>query len=148
MIFGLVLILFIVIFLAFFVGNNLSNVCTLWLFKTFDNMPVAMLVFISFAVGIVFSLVCVFIGYLRKKSVPTEELTPEQKIVELQKIKEREEQRKIKLIEKQKKDEEKQAQKAIKLNEKKAKLELKKVEEQKNEAKGKETSSNNDSNGK
>lgn len=127
MIFSLIVILGIVIFLAFFVGNNLSNVCTLWFFKTFENMPVAMLVFISFAVGIVFSILCFFIGYLKRKSVPTEDLTPEQKITELQRIKAKEDERKARLLEKQKRDQERQAQKSIKETERQAKLDAKKL---------------------
>ncbi len=53
MVIKLIFILLIVIFLALFVGYNLSNVCTLWFFKTFENLPVSVLVFTAFAAGII-----------------------------------------------------------------------------------------------
>lgn len=58
----LVVILLIVIFLAFFLGNNLSNVCSFWFFHTYTNVPVLVLIFASFAAGIVFSLLIIALG--------------------------------------------------------------------------------------
>lgn len=48
--------------MAFFIGKNLSNVCTLWLFKTYTQLPVAVLVLIAFGAGIVFSLLLLMIS--------------------------------------------------------------------------------------
>lgn len=56
MVFALILILLIVVFIALFVGFNLSNVCTLWFFKSFENLPVSVLVFTAFAAGIIVSI--------------------------------------------------------------------------------------------
>lgn len=67
MVFTLILFLAVIIFLAFFIGKNLSNVCTFWLFKTFTNLPVAVLVLIAFGAGIVCSLLLVFIMKFRNK---------------------------------------------------------------------------------
>lgn len=66
MVVTLIFILVLVIFLAFFVGHNLSNLCTFWFFKTYTELPVTILVFISFGAGIVLSLLCVFFAKLRK----------------------------------------------------------------------------------
>lgn len=68
MIFLLILIIAVFIFLAFFVGMNITNVCTLWLFKTFTDMSITVIVFISFAAGIIFSLLCILIGKVMKAS--------------------------------------------------------------------------------
>jgi len=65
MIFLLVLFLLVVVFLAFFIGMNLTNLCTLWLFKTYTEVPVAILVLISFGAGIVFSLLLLLISKFR-----------------------------------------------------------------------------------
>lgn len=64
MIFALILILLVIIFLAFFVGKNLSNLCTFWFFKTYSDLPVTVIVFIAFAAGIIFSLLCYLVGKL------------------------------------------------------------------------------------
>lgn len=67
MVFALILFLAVIIFLAFFIGKNLSNVCTFWLFKTFTDLPVVILVFVSFAAGIVFSILIQVIVKIRKR---------------------------------------------------------------------------------
>ncbi len=71
----LIFILAIVVFLAFFVGLNLENVCSIWFFKQYTDIPVSVLVFIAFAAGIIFSILIYFISQLRKPSSqnPTEE---------------------------------------------------------------------------
>lgn len=66
MVFMLILILLIVIFLALFVGFNLSNVCTLWLFKTFENLPVSILVFVAFGAGIVVSILFFIVAKIKR----------------------------------------------------------------------------------
>lgn len=62
MVFALILILLIFIFLAFFVGKNLSNICTFWFFKTYTDLSVTVIVFIAFAAGIIFSLLCYLVA--------------------------------------------------------------------------------------
>ena len=68
MIAALIIILLILIFLAFFIGKNLTNVCTLWLFKTYTDKSVVVVIFIAFAAGIIFSLLCYLIAKLVKTS--------------------------------------------------------------------------------
>lgn len=68
MIAALIVILLIILFLAFFVGKNLTNVCTLWLFKTYTDLSVTVIVFIAFAAGIVFSLLCYLVAKLIRAS--------------------------------------------------------------------------------
>ena len=71
MIFLLILFLAFVVFLAFFIGHNITNVCAFWLFKNFESLSVLYLVFISFACGIVFSLIVIIIcRYFKGKSKP------------------------------------------------------------------------------
>ena len=62
MIAALIIILLIIIFLAFFIGKNLTNVCTLWLFRTYTDKSVVVVIFIAFAAGIIFSLLCYLIA--------------------------------------------------------------------------------------
>ena len=62
MIAALIIILLIILFLAFFIGKNLSNVCTLWLFRTYTDKSVVVVIFIAFAAGIIFSLLCYLIA--------------------------------------------------------------------------------------
>ena len=62
MIAALIIILLIILFLAFFIGKNLSNVCTLWLFKTYTDKSIVVVIFIAFAAGIIFSLLCYLIA--------------------------------------------------------------------------------------
>lgn len=66
MVAALILFLIIIIFLAFFVGKNLLNVCTIWFFKSYVDINVAMLVFIAFGAGIVFSLLMLFASKIKK----------------------------------------------------------------------------------
>lgn len=66
MIATLIIFLLLIIFFAFFIGKNLSNVCTFWLFKTYTDLPVAVLVLIAFGAGIVFSILCVMIAKFKK----------------------------------------------------------------------------------
>ena len=62
MIAALLIILLILIFLAFFIGKNLTNVCTLWLFKTYTDKSIVVVIFVAFAAGIIFSLLCYLIA--------------------------------------------------------------------------------------
>ena len=51
--------------MAFFVGLNLSNVCTFWFFKTFTDLPVAVLALIAFSAGIIFALLFIFVAKMK-----------------------------------------------------------------------------------
>lgn len=62
----LIIVLAITVFMAFFIGKNLDFTCSLWLFKTFENRPVTMVVLSSFAAGIVFTILCILIFKLVK----------------------------------------------------------------------------------
>lgn len=62
MIAALIIILLIILFLAFFIGKNLTNVCTLWLFKTYTDKSIVVVIFVAFAAGIIFSLLCYLIA--------------------------------------------------------------------------------------
>lgn len=68
MIFGLIFILAIVVILAFFVGKNLDNTTAIWFFKSFENKNVVVIVFVAFAAGIIFSLICYMIGKVLKEN--------------------------------------------------------------------------------
>ena len=68
MIAALIIILLIILFLAFFIGKNLTNVCTLWLFKTYTDKSVVVVIFIAFAAGIIFSILCYLIAKFIKLS--------------------------------------------------------------------------------
>lgn len=66
MVLTLIVFLAIVIFMAVFIGKNLQNVCSLWLFKSFENVPSAVLVLFAFAAGIVFCILLIIIFKLKK----------------------------------------------------------------------------------
>ncbi len=72
MVAALILILLVCVFLAFFVGKNITNLCTFWLFKTYTDLSVTVIVFIAFAAGIVFSLLCYLAAKLMKSSRKSE----------------------------------------------------------------------------
>ena len=65
MVVSLILILLIVIFMAFFIGMNLSNVCTFWFFKTYTDLPVAVLALIAFGAGIIFALLFILVAKMK-----------------------------------------------------------------------------------
>jgi len=72
MIFGLICILALVVILAFFIGKNLDNTTAIWFFKNFENKNVIIIVFIAFAAGIIFSLICFMIGKIIKEGQAVE----------------------------------------------------------------------------
>lgn len=111
MIVSLILILLLVVFMAFFIGMNLSNVCTFWFFKTYTDLPVAVLALIAFGAGIIFALL--FILVAKMKAPPSDA-----------------EERAKKKLEKKAKAEEKLRQ----AKEKQAEKEAKKVKDRKPEA--------------
>lgn len=97
MVFALIVFLLIVVFLAFFIGFNLDNVCTIWLFKLFENVPVSVLVFLSFAAGIVCSLIFILIGKFRntfKSEVTGSDEAVEAKAEQIKRKKEKAEEKK------------------------------------------------------
>ena len=65
MIVSLILILLLVVFMAFFIGFNLSNVCTFWFFKTYTDLPVAVLTLIAFGAGIIFALLFILVAKMK-----------------------------------------------------------------------------------
>ena len=73
MVVTLVLILLIVIFMAFFIGLNLSNVCTFWFFKTYTDLPVAVLALIAFGAGIIFALLFILVAKMKAPPSDAEE---------------------------------------------------------------------------
>ena len=73
MIVTLILILLLVIFMAFFIGMNLTNVCTFWFFKTFTNLPVAVLALIAFGAGIIFTLLFILVAKMKAPASDAEE---------------------------------------------------------------------------
>ncbi len=66
MIFALIIFILLIAFLCCFFGFNLTNMANLWLFTTFENVPVAVVVLISFGAGMVFAVLCIFLGKLKK----------------------------------------------------------------------------------
>ena len=80
MIVTLILILLLVVFMAFFIGFNLSNVCTFWFFKTYTGLPVAVLALIAFGAGIIFALL--FILVAKMKAPPSDAEVRAQKKLE------------------------------------------------------------------
>ena len=73
MVVTLILILLIVIFMAFFIGMNLSNVCTFWFFKTFTELPVSVLALIAFGAGIIFALLFILVAKMKAPPSDAEE---------------------------------------------------------------------------
>ena len=65
MIISLILILLLVVFMAFFIGLNLSNVCTFWFFKTYTGLPVSVLALIAFGAGIIFALLFILVAKMK-----------------------------------------------------------------------------------
>lgn len=65
MIISLILLILVVVFLAFFIGLNISNSCTFWFFKTYTDVPVVTLAFIAFAAGVIIALLVILIAKLR-----------------------------------------------------------------------------------
>ncbi len=72
MIVTLILILLLVVFMAFFIGLNLSNVCTFWFFKTYTNLPVSVLALIAFGAGIIFALLFILVAKMKAPATDSE----------------------------------------------------------------------------
>lgn len=55
--FKLILFIIIVVLVTVFIGFNLENACSVWLFfRTFDNVPVFITIFAAFALGVLVML--------------------------------------------------------------------------------------------
>ncbi len=113
MVLALILILLIFIFLAFFVGKNLSNICTFWFFKTYTDLSVTVIVFIAFAAGIIFSLLCYLVAKLIRSSHESE-------VADARKLGLKDQKKQAKLDKKVQKQEEKLKKKEPKPSEKSA----------------------------
>lgn len=84
MVLKLILTILIIVLVAFFTGFNLENVCNIWLFgKTFSNVPVFITALISFAAGILVTLLAVFFA-------PKKKLTSEQARAEAERLEQKE----------------------------------------------------------
>lgn len=66
MISALIFIILIIIFIALFIGKNIGNLCNLWLFHTFENQQVSIMILIAFAAGIIFALISILLVKLAK----------------------------------------------------------------------------------
>ena len=88
MIVTLILILLIVVFMAFFIGMNLSNVCTFWFFKTYTDLPVAVLALIAFGAGIIFALLFILVSKM-KAPASDAEIRAQKKLEKKQKAEEK-----------------------------------------------------------
>ena len=75
MIVTLILILLLVVFMAFFIGLNLSNVCSFWFFKTYTDLPVAVLALIAFGAGIIFALLFILVAKMKAPATDSEART-------------------------------------------------------------------------
>lgn len=67
MVFALILVLIFIVFLACFVGFNMGadHLCDFWFFKTFEQVPAAVLVLIAFGAGIIVAILFMLISKLR-----------------------------------------------------------------------------------
>lgn len=61
MIFTLLLIIAVIVMVAMFIGKNLTYSTPIWLFKTFEETNVVVIVFLAFAAGMVFAILCILL---------------------------------------------------------------------------------------
>lgn len=94
MVLKLIFTILIIVLISFFTGFNLQNVCNIWLFgKTFSNVPVFITALISFAAGILATLLAVF--FAPKKKITSEQARAEAERLEQKEKKHLERQQKI-----------------------------------------------------
>ena len=74
--------------MAFFIGMNLSNVCTFWFFKTYTDLPVAVLTLIAFGAGIIFALLFILVAKM-KAPASDAEVRAQKKLEKKQKAEEK-----------------------------------------------------------
>ncbi len=84
---ALIVLIALVIFLAFFVGKNLTSVAnTFWFFKTYTNISALVLVLVAFACGIIIAVLCLIICKLKASKSSSSEKS-ERTAREIEKIK-------------------------------------------------------------
>ncbi len=80
--FKLILFIIVVVLVTVFIGFNLENACSVWLFfRTFDNVPVFITIFAAFALGVLVMLPFTFgnsDGSRAKESRPVQPKQPKQ----------------------------------------------------------------------
>ncbi|MCQ2591799.1 MAG: hypothetical protein MJ188_03355 [Treponema sp.] len=74
MISALLILIVLLVLLALFIGKNISYNCPIWFFKTFDSTNVAIIVFLAFAAGIIFTLLVLLLGKLFKNESKNKEV--------------------------------------------------------------------------
>lgn len=79
MVFGLILLICVIVLLAFFIGKNITNVCTIWFFHTYTDLPVYMLALVAFASGAIVAVLFFLIGKLKGSSEPKQKQSPAEK---------------------------------------------------------------------
>lgn len=87
MVLGLIILLAVIIFMAFFIGKNLDYTTTIWFFKDYNEVSVIVLVFIAFAVGIILALICLMTSKILKEARENEELEAKVKVKKAKKAK-------------------------------------------------------------
>ena len=102
MIVALILFILVFIFFAFFIGKNLSNVCNFWLFKTFEQLPVSVLVLVAFAMGIAFAVLIFAIFKIKQSTAVDAETAAALKAAKEEKSVAREAKKKERLEKKEK----------------------------------------------
>ena len=69
--FRLIFTVLLIVFVVVITGFNLDNKCNIWLFHTFEEVPVIATILASFVTGVIVTLPSVFI-HRGKKSAKTE----------------------------------------------------------------------------
>lgn len=64
---ALIVFLVVLAILAIFIGKNVHNTCSIWLFHQFNDISSVSVILFAFAVGILFSMFCFFISFLIRK---------------------------------------------------------------------------------
>ena len=70
--FRFIFTIILIVFVAVETGFNLDNKCNIWLFHTFENVPVIVTILISFLLGVVVTLPSVFVIRNKKKNTEAE----------------------------------------------------------------------------
>ena len=71
-------LILIIVFIAFLIGKNLENLCTVWFFSEFQDISVIVLIFVAFCAGVLtallFMLFAKVIKYSKQKNTATTEI--------------------------------------------------------------------------
>lgn len=65
--FKLIFTILLIVFVAVVTGFNLDNRCNVWLFHTFEDIPVIVTILSSFVLGVIVTLPSVFIKKSKRK---------------------------------------------------------------------------------